>query len=98
MLSLASIVRQNSGGVAAATSSAPVTVSLAGYESTETGNTLVVFFAGGNGQTFSHVSPPSGWAGITSGGAAGDGGRALFFRGPAQGLAAGESSWDFTPL
>lgn len=96
MLSLSSIVRQNSGGVAAATSSAPVVVSLAGADVTAAGNTLLVFLAGGNGQWFGST-PPSGWAKIVSGGGATGGTLGVFLRGPSQGLAAGESSWNFTP-
>lgn len=88
-------VHQNSGGVAAATSSAPVTVALAGGETTETGNTLLVFVAGGNGQ---QVVVPAGWyafGGLTT---ASDASGGVILRGPAQGLVAGESSWDFTPV
>lgn len=95
-LTVDSIVRQNSGGVAAATSGAPVAVSLAGGETTEAGNTLFVFLSTGNDQTFSST-PPSGWAHI-QGTSASDAGIRMYLRGPSQGLAAGESSWNFTPV
>lgn len=74
-----------------------MTVSLAGADVTEAGTTLVVFFAGGNGQFFGTTDPP-GWAKIASGGGATGGTLGIFLRGPTQGLAAGESSWNFTPF
>lgn len=96
-LTIDSIIRQNSGGVAAATSGAAVTVSLSGGDQTETGNTLVVVLAGGNGQSFSST-PPSGWANLDGVLNVGDASMRIYLRGPTQGLAAGESSWDFTPV
>lgn len=96
-LTIDSIIHQNSGGVAAATSGAAVAVSLAGGETTSAGNTLIVILSGGNGQSFSSTAP-SGWANIDGGAnGASDASIRLYFRGPTQGLAAGESSWNFTP-
>ena len=95
-LTIDSIIRQNSGGVAAATSGAPVAVSLAGAEVTEAGNTLVVFLVAGPNQGF-NVTPPSGWILGLGGGQGIDVNSRIYLRGPTQGLAAGESSWNFTP-
>lgn len=94
-LTIDSIVRQNSGGVAAATSGAAVVVSLAGGETTEAGNTLFVFLGTGNGQRFS-TTAPAGWVRVQAG-AGTDAGQYVYYRGPNEGLAAGESSWNFTP-
>jgi hypothetical protein len=95
LFGLDNIIRKNSDGVPAATSSTPVTVSLAGGESTDDGSTLVVFLGSGNGQGFS-VTPPSGWIHI-QGIIAVAAGLRMFRRGPAEGLVAGESSWNFSP-
>jgi hypothetical protein len=93
LLSLDSIVRQNSGGVANLGVGATITPALAGGETTEAGNTLIVGFTGGTGQQGVPTgTPPSGWTVDVIGTA----GATVFRRGPAQGLAAGESSWNFT--
>lgn len=90
-----SIIHQNSGGSSAVVAGGTVTVSLTGGETTEAGNTLIVFLAGGAGAAFGST-PPSGWANIDGTATVDDASIRIFLRGPSQGLAAGESSWNFT--
>lgn len=87
-LSTDSIVHQNSGGVATSNTSTPITVSLVGEDTTAADSVLLVFFFG-EGLT---ITTPSGWAEDEHGS-----GLITLYRGPIEGLAAGESSWNFTP-
>lgn len=87
-------LHQNSGGQTAAINTTPIVVALAGADTTDAGSTLIVCFFGAGTQQV--TTTPSGW--VKFGPASGTNIRPTWFRrGPAEGLAAGESSWSFTP-
>lgn len=86
------VIRQNSGGVAAATNGTVITVSLAAGETTDAGSVVVIFFLSGPRQFFDGNSPPAGWEGA----GALEGMITTIYRTPELGLVAGESSWNLT--
>jgi hypothetical protein len=90
-LAFENVLQVNTGGASAAVSSTPITVSLTG--ATSDGSTLIVAFEGASSQRA--TAAPSGWVQVIGSGTVG--GISCFRRGPAQGLIAGESSWNFTP-
>jgi hypothetical protein len=90
------IVHTNSGGVATTSTSAAITISLAGGDTTEAGNLLVAIVAG-PGVLMNSAFPAvlgNGWT-FQQGGGGGSGayGWSVLWYAPAD----GESSWNFTP-
>ena len=84
------IQHHNAGGVATTSISTPITVALAGGEQTTAESTMVVvYFFGGTGVI---IPAASGWSRTAVGN-----GLYRLHRIVTSGLAAGESSWDFTP-
>jgi hypothetical protein len=87
-------LHQNSGGQTAAINTTPIVVALAGADTTAAGSTLLVCFFGAS--VMQVTSAPSGW--VKFGPASATNIKPTWFRrGPTEGLAAGESSWSFTP-
>jgi hypothetical protein len=85
------IVHQNSGGTSTSSTSTAITVSLAGADTTEADNVVLVFLSGSDSSTI--FPTVSGWRRVYGGTAD----ITFYVRSSADGLAAGESSWNFTP-
>jgi hypothetical protein len=83
------IVHQNSNGTSTSSTSTAIVVALAGADTTAADSVVFVGLFG-EGLTF---ATPAGWAAVGTPA----NGLSIYRRGPVEGLAAGESSWNFTP-
>jgi hypothetical protein len=86
------IVHQNTGGTSTSSTSTAITVALSGGDTTASADSTVVVALMGDASF--NMATPSGWLRATTQNA---GFPMVFYRGKTQGMAGGESSWNFTP-